>query len=148
MSVFAIADLHLSTLDSTNKSMEVFGRRWTGYALNLALSLSVAKHCGCLLRARSIFILPTSQNRHSSLQEVFCVSHTVKRWDPGTSASPSRYRHIYFVLVGLNGSVVWRGLAKSPLLTCLSQVVCYSVSLVSISYQRNLNSSHTWMGEQ
>lgn len=31
MSIFAISDLHLSTLDSTNKSMEVFGRRWTGY---------------------------------------------------------------------------------------------------------------------
>ena len=35
MSVFAIADLHLSTLDSTNKSMEVFGRRWTGYTEKL-----------------------------------------------------------------------------------------------------------------
>ena len=31
MSVFAIADLHLSTLESTDKSMEVFGRRWDGY---------------------------------------------------------------------------------------------------------------------
>ena len=31
MSIFAISDLHLSTLHSTNKSMEVFGRRWTGY---------------------------------------------------------------------------------------------------------------------
>ena len=31
MSVFAIADLHLSTLDRTNKSMEVFGKRWDGY---------------------------------------------------------------------------------------------------------------------
>ena len=31
MSIFAIADLHLSTLVSTNKSMEVFGRRWTDY---------------------------------------------------------------------------------------------------------------------
>ena len=31
MSVFTIADLHLSTLESTNKSMEVFGRRWDGY---------------------------------------------------------------------------------------------------------------------
>ena len=41
------------------------------------------------------------------------------------------------------GSVVWRGLAKSPPLTCLSQAVCYSVSLVSIYSQRNLNSSHT-----
>ena len=35
MSLFAIADLHLSTLDSTNKSMEVFGRRWTGYTEKL-----------------------------------------------------------------------------------------------------------------
>ena len=31
MSLFTIADLHLSTLDSTNKSMEVFGRRWDSY---------------------------------------------------------------------------------------------------------------------
>ena len=31
MSIFAIADLHLSTLDSTNKSMEVFGNRWRDY---------------------------------------------------------------------------------------------------------------------
>ena len=31
MSLYTIADLHLSTLDSTNKSMEVFGRSWTDY---------------------------------------------------------------------------------------------------------------------
>ena len=31
MSLYVIADLHLSTLDTTNKSMEVFGRRWDGY---------------------------------------------------------------------------------------------------------------------
>ncbi len=31
MSIFTIADLHLSTLDSTDKSMEIFGKRWTGY---------------------------------------------------------------------------------------------------------------------
>ena len=35
MSIFAISDLHLSTLDSTNKSMEIFGRRWTGYTEKL-----------------------------------------------------------------------------------------------------------------
>ena len=35
MSVFAISDLHLSTLTSTNKSMEVFGRRWEGYMTRL-----------------------------------------------------------------------------------------------------------------
>ena len=31
MSLYTIADLHLSTLDSTNKSMEVFGHRWQDY---------------------------------------------------------------------------------------------------------------------
>ena len=38
MSLFAIADLHLSTLDATNKSMEIFGRRWTGYTEKLRKS--------------------------------------------------------------------------------------------------------------
>ena len=31
MSLYAIADLHLSTLKSTDKSMEVFGRSWADY---------------------------------------------------------------------------------------------------------------------
>ena len=31
MALFTIADLHLSTLDTTNKSMEVFGNRWQNY---------------------------------------------------------------------------------------------------------------------
>ncbi len=31
MALYAIADLHLSTLSSTNKSMEVFGKRWADY---------------------------------------------------------------------------------------------------------------------
>ena len=31
MSLFVMSDLHLSTDTQTNKSMEVFGRRWTGY---------------------------------------------------------------------------------------------------------------------
>ena len=35
MSLYAIADLHLSTLASTDKSMEVFGRRWDGYMTKL-----------------------------------------------------------------------------------------------------------------
>ena len=35
MAVFVIADLHLSTLDSTDKSMEVFGRRWQNYITRL-----------------------------------------------------------------------------------------------------------------
>ena len=35
MSIFTIADLHLSTLEATNKSMEVFGNRWTDYTRRL-----------------------------------------------------------------------------------------------------------------
>lgn len=35
MSLFVISDLHLSTLASTNKSMEVFGHRWQDYMLRL-----------------------------------------------------------------------------------------------------------------
>ena len=31
MSLYTIADLHLSTLDTTNKSMEVFGKSWADY---------------------------------------------------------------------------------------------------------------------
>ncbi len=36
MAIFTIADLHLSTLASTNKSMEVFGHRWEQYTERLA----------------------------------------------------------------------------------------------------------------
>ena len=73
----------------------------------------------CLtLHTRSIFILSTSQNRHSSLQEVPTLhqphvapyatlrislspgvrevsSNVVKRWDQGTSASPHTSRLMY-----------------------------------------------------
>ena len=31
MSIFVMGDLHLSTNQSTNKSMEVFGKRWQNY---------------------------------------------------------------------------------------------------------------------
>ena len=36
MSIYAISDLHLSTHQSTNKSMEVFGRRWTDYMTRIS----------------------------------------------------------------------------------------------------------------
>lgn len=35
MALFAISDLHLSTADNTNKSMEVFGQRWKDYTERL-----------------------------------------------------------------------------------------------------------------
>lgn len=38
MSLYTIADLHLSTLDSTNKSMEVFGTRWADYTVRIERS--------------------------------------------------------------------------------------------------------------
>jgi len=38
MSLFVIADLHLSTLESTNKSMEVFGAKWADYVNRLETS--------------------------------------------------------------------------------------------------------------
>lgn len=36
MAIYTIADLHLSTLDSTDKSMEVFGHRWADYTERLS----------------------------------------------------------------------------------------------------------------
>ena len=35
MAIYTIADLHLSTNDLTNKSMEVFGSRWNNYVEKL-----------------------------------------------------------------------------------------------------------------
>ena len=35
MSLFAISDLHLSTHEATNKSMEIFGKRWDDYTFRL-----------------------------------------------------------------------------------------------------------------
>ncbi len=35
MALFTIADLHLSTLRETDKSMEIFGKRWAGYMQRL-----------------------------------------------------------------------------------------------------------------
>ena len=38
MALYTIADLHLSTLDSTNKSMEIFGRSWASYMERLEIN--------------------------------------------------------------------------------------------------------------
>ena len=35
MALYTIADLHLSTHDTTDKSMEVFGSRWQDYTARL-----------------------------------------------------------------------------------------------------------------
>jgi predicted phosphohydrolase len=41
MALYTIADLHLSTLDTTNKSMEVFGTRWQDYIKRIEKNLKV-----------------------------------------------------------------------------------------------------------
>ena len=38
MALFTIADLHLSTLDATNKSMEIFGHKWQDYMKRLEIN--------------------------------------------------------------------------------------------------------------
>ena len=35
MALYTISDLHLSTLDSTNKSMEIFGGKWKDYIIRI-----------------------------------------------------------------------------------------------------------------
>ncbi len=52
MSLYTIADLHLSTGPGTNKSMEVFGHRWTGYLEK------IEKNWTSLVSADDTVILP------------------------------------------------------------------------------------------
>ncbi len=52
MSLFTIADLHLSTNAGTNKSMEVFGARWRGYVDKLS------KNWKAIIEPTDTIILP------------------------------------------------------------------------------------------
>ena len=139
--------------------------------INLALSLPVAKHCICLLHTRSIFILSTSQNRHSSLQEspitstkmpfgsdvIFDRMSIIGTIISITAVGP---RHVCqpHVFVGLivgtpSGrtpptyfSACGRVLPnESPHTTEAEPEVCFIDT--EACQARNLNSSHTWMGE-
>ena len=66
MSVFTIADLHLSTLESTNKSMEIFGKRWAGYTERLE------KNWRHLVTDEDTVIIPGDISWALSLEEAAC----------------------------------------------------------------------------
>lgn len=63
MSVFVIADLHLSTREDTNKSMEVFGSRWTQYTERLE------KNWRALVAPEDTVIIPGDISWALSLEE-------------------------------------------------------------------------------
>ncbi len=63
MSVFTISDLHLSTLASTDKSMEVFGRRWENYQER------IEKNWKHLVRDEDTVIVPGDISWATSLDE-------------------------------------------------------------------------------
>ncbi len=63
MSVFTISDLHLSTLDSTDKSMEVFGRRWENYQER------IEKNWKRLIRETDTVVIPGDISWASSIDE-------------------------------------------------------------------------------
>ena len=75
----------------------------------LARSASVP----CIGLTLDLIVLFIQLLRGSSLSPgVRESSSKAQRWDPGTSASPSRYRHIYYVLVGL--TTVTRCVPSNP----------------------------------
>ena len=63
MAIFTIADLHLSTDASTNKSMEVFGARWASYTSRLE------ENWRRLVREEDTVILPGDISWGLSLEE-------------------------------------------------------------------------------
>ncbi len=63
MSLYVIADLHLSTNSKTNKPMEVFGRRWTGYTEKLE------KNWRALITDADTVIIPGDISWALSLEE-------------------------------------------------------------------------------
>lgn len=63
MSTYVIADLHLSEAQGCNKSMEVFGRRWTGY------TEKIRKNWCALVGPRDDVILPGDISWALSLEE-------------------------------------------------------------------------------
>lgn len=63
MAIYTIADLHLSTLESTNKSMEVFGPRWQDYTARIKASWER------LVTDRDTVIIPGDVSWALSLEE-------------------------------------------------------------------------------
>ena len=77
MSVFTIADLHLSTDSATNKSMEVFGHRWVNYISRLEANWRA------LVRDEDTVIIPGDVSWALSLEEARADMHFLDSL-PGT----------------------------------------------------------------
>ena len=63
MSVYAISDLHLSINSKTNKSMDVFGARWSGYVQKLR------KNWEAIVTAEDTVIVPGDISWAMTLEE-------------------------------------------------------------------------------
>ena len=65
MSVYVIADLHLSTNQQTNKSMEKFGSRWQNYTERLS------KNWRAVIRDEDTVIIPGDISWALKLEEAY-----------------------------------------------------------------------------
>lgn len=66
MSLFTISDLHLSTLESTNKSMEIFGKRWENYVYRLE------KNWRAVVTENDTVVIPGDISWATDLDEALC----------------------------------------------------------------------------
>ena len=63
MSIYVMGDLHLSTNQATNKSMEVFGKRWQGYTDR------IRKNWTAVVRPEDTVVIPGDLSWAMNLEE-------------------------------------------------------------------------------
>jgi predicted phosphohydrolase len=66
MALYAISDLHLSTDDTTNKSMEIFGKKWLGYTKRLQ------KNWNAVVSGEDTVVIPGDVSWATTLEEAEC----------------------------------------------------------------------------
>lgn len=69
--LYVIADLHLSTMEGMNKSMEVFGRRWNGYVEKLC------KNWKAVVEPEDSVVIPGDISWALSLSDAVCDLHLI-----------------------------------------------------------------------
>ena len=67
--LYTIADLHLSTMEGMNKSMEIFGRRWSGYVEKLQ------KNWSAVVEPEDSVVIPGDISWALSLTDAVCDLH-------------------------------------------------------------------------
>lgn len=67
--LYVIADLHLSTMEGMNKSMEIFGRRWSGYVEKLQ------KNWNAVIEPEDSVVIPGDISWALSLTDAVCDLH-------------------------------------------------------------------------